>query len=328
MFCIIGLRDVYTVGCDSATSYLRAFEDIAEIEWRDISGRGNENYNIGFAYLLKLGYIVTKGDYQTFIVIISAFMMISYAHFVGKYSPSPVQSVLYFLGLLYFSFMFDALKQGIAMSILLFSFDAIIEKKPIKFVALVLLASWFHFPAMVFLTAYPIARINVNRTYIILLIVLLALTYAFRDYMLKLMLNSYGGENLDASMEGVKFLRNKTIIMIAIVVLSMILRPMTSEDRVYTTLMKFAGIAIVFQTFCGYNNIFERLADYYFHYSIVLIPLAFEKCDLKKNCLQAGVTKAIKSVAPVLACAFAIWRFWGFTEVSITLSKYRFFFLY
>lgn len=96
LFCVIGLRDVYSVGCDSTSSYLHRFEDMETADWSELSGRGEENFNIGFSYLLKLGYIITKGDYQLFIAIISAFMMIAHAHFVKRYSPSPLQSILYF----------------------------------------------------------------------------------------------------------------------------------------------------------------------------------------------------------------------------------------
>lgn len=326
LFCVIGLRDVYSVGCDSTSSYLHRFEDMETADWSELSGRGEENFNIGFSYLLKLGYIITKGDYQLFIAIISAFMMIAHAHFVKIYSPSPLQSILYFLGLLHFTLLFDALKQAMAMSVLLFAFDAIVEKKPIKFIILVLFASTFHFPAMVFLPAYWIARMNVGRKYILLLALLLAVTYVFRDTILKFMLDAYGGDTIDATMEGVKFLRNKAIIMIVIVVAALILRPMTADDKVYSMLIKLTGIAVVFQTFCGYNNIFERLADYYFQYSIVLLPMIFEKCDLKKRYLDIGTDRMIKTVAPVLFCAFAIWRFLGYANNSGTLSPFLFFF--
>lgn len=326
MFCIIGLRDVYTIGCDSASSYLHAFERMANTSWGEVSGRGDEDYNLGFAYLMKLGYIVTNGNYQLFIALISAFMMIAHARFVGKYSPDPLQSVLYFLGLLHFTFLFDALKQAIAMSILLFAFDAILEKKPGKFIILTLLAAWFHFPALVFLPAYWIGRMKVDRSFLILLAILLGLTFVFRDAMLKLMLGAYGGDDLDTTMEGVKFLRNKAIIMLIIIVAALVLRPIDVGDTVYTTLLKFAGIAVVFQTFCGYNNIFERLADYYFQYSIVLIPLVFEKCDLKKHYLEPGVERLAKTVAPAVFCAFAIWRFLGYVDGNTLLSPFRFFF--
>lgn len=326
LFCVYGLRDAYSVGNDSASSYLHGFQYMENTEWSEVNGKGEDNFNIGFAYLMKLGYEITDGDYQLFIAALSVFTMIAYARFIKKYSPSPLQSVLYFMGLLYYTFMFCALKQALAMSILLFAFDAIMDRKPVKFIILVLIASTVHFPAMAFMPAYWIARIKINRSYIFLLAMLLVATYLFRDQILRFMLDSYGSDDMEATMSGVVFLRNKVIIMIIIVVASMILRPMTSDDTVYTTLLKYAGVAIVFQTFCGYNNTFERLADYYFHFSIVLIPLVFEKCDLQRRYLELKTENMIKTIAPILFCSFAIWRFVNYANSNASFSNYIFFF--
>lgn len=325
MLCVMGLRDVTTVGNDSTTSYRYGFQSIANDEWSELYGSGEENYNIGFSYLTKLGYVVTSGDYQMFILLLSAFLMFSYARFVKKYSPSPLQSVLCFLGLLYFVFLFDALKQAVAMAILLFAYDAIIDKKPIKFILITLLAASFHFPALVFLPAYWIGRMKVGRGYVILIAALLLVTFIFRDQILRFMLGAYGGEEIEANMDGIKFLRNKAMIMIVIVIAAVIIRPPANDNMVYNSLLMFAGIAIVFQTFCGYNNIFERLADYYFHTAIVFIPLVFEKNIHGKQSGETESSELIKTAGPVLICAFAIWRFATFVGNSPLLMPYKFF---
>lgn len=326
LFCVMGLRDVNTCGNDSsgtAGSYPVGYRSIGQAEWSELGGIGNENYNIGFSYLMKAVYELTDGDYQAFITIISLFILFSYMRFIRKYSPSPIQSVLYFLGLMYFTFLFDALKQAMAMSVLLFAFDAIIEKRPIKFILLVLLAATFHFPALIFLPAYWIGRMKNGSSYLILLAALLALTFIFRDQLLNIMLGAYGGDDIEGSMEGIRFLRNKSLIMIFIVVTSVLLRPPTAEDTVYNACLVFAGISIVFQTFCGYNNIFERLADYYFHTSIVMIPLVFEKCELKKHLLDINTELMIKNTAPLVFCVFAVWRFISYLNESQVFNGIR-----
>lgn len=341
LFCVMGLRNVHYVGNDSSIktgSYHSSFLRIGNASWdeilnRDENSENNENsensekdnyYNIGFRVLTKLIYEVTDGDFQTYITLLSMFIIFAYAIFVGKYSPSPIQSVLYFLGLLYFTFLFDALKQAMAMSTLLFSFNAIIEKKPIKFIFIVLIAATFHFPALIFLPAYWIGRMKIGRSYLILLAVLLVLTYVFRDKMLNIMLGAYGGEGIEGSMTGVRFLRNKAIIMIIVVIAAVILRPPTKGDTVYNACLAFAGIAIVFQTFCGYNNIFERLADYYFHTSIVFIPLVFEKIELKKRKDDSRALLRVKQTAPTVFCSFAVWRFLSFVNNSPVFAHFRF----
>lgn len=325
LFAVMGLRDVNAFGSDSRGSYPILYRDVGAAEWSELSGKGEKNFNIGFQYLAKLIYGLTNGDYQAFIAIISLFVVFAYMRFIKKYSSSPVQSVLCFLGLLYYTLMFDALKQAVAMAILLFAFDAILEKRPVRFIILVAFASLFHFPALIFLPAYWIGRMKVGRGYIVLLAVLLLITYLFRDDILNLMLNAYGTEEIEATMEGIQFLRNKVVIMIAIAVFAAVIKPPASDDALYNTLMMFAGVAIVFQTFCGYNNIFERLADYYFHTSIVLIPLIFEKNGKSKMRTIAGIDQRLIDTIPLLICAFAVWRFLSTVNQSSIYMPYRFF---
>ncbi len=327
LFAYMGLRNADLVGSDAAGiggSYPVIYRINGTAAWGEIVGKGGGLYNIGFAYFSKLIYLLTDGNYQSYITIISLFVVYSYMRFIRKYSPSPIQSVLYMLGLLYYTMLSDLLKQAIAMSVLLYAFDAIMEERPFKFAVIVIIAGLFHFPALVFLPAYWLSRMRVGGYYLVLLGGLLIVTYLFRDQILNLMLDAYLGDEGDASMEGIRFLRNKAIVMLVIVVAAIVLRSPTEDDKVYSTLLVFAGIAIVFQTFCGYNNIFERLADYYFHTSIVLLPLVFEKCDLKKHVLNPTDELSIKTFAPWVFCGFAIWRFLSYVNSSPAYSGFQF----
>ena len=328
LFAVMGLRDVYAFGLDASGSngsYPVIYRSIGNSEWSEIVGKGENNYNIGFAFLLKLHYELTGGNYQLLISLISLFVIVSYIRFIDKYSPSPIQSILCFLGLLYYPFLFDALKQALAMAVLLFAFDAVIEKKPIKFIIFVIIAALFHFPALIFLPAYWIGRIKLGRGYIILLGLLLLITYLFRDRILNLMLETYGEGDISTSMEGIRFLRNKVIIMTVFAVFAVFIRPPASGDMVYNTLLMFLGISIIFQTFCGYNNIFERLADYYFHTSIVLIPMLLEKGGKFRTRYEMAKNDQVLIAATLLICGFAIWRFLSYVNDSPFFNPYRFF---
>ena len=209
------------------------------------------------------------------------------------------------------------------MATLLLSFDAIVEKKPIKFIILTLLAAFIHFPALIFIPAYWIAQIRIGQRYIAVLAVLLFLTYVFRDRLLNLMLSAYGSDS-SASMQGIRFLRNKALIMIAVVAFAVFVRPPAPKDTLYNALLMFAGIAIMFQTFCGYNNIFERLADYYFHTSIVFIPLIFEKGGKSESRIDTARNERIISYATLLICVVAIWRFLSYVNNAGAFNPYRF----
>lgn len=338
LFCVMGLRYAYTVGIDSTGPYATMYGWTEKREWSDMPTlsdwlQNTEEYdeeadshsrNIGIRWLMKIVSDVFDGDYQAFLAVEAAIVMISIAHFVYRYSPSPLQSFLYYLGLLIYCMQFSALKQSIAMSILLLAVDAIIDKKPIRFVLLTLFASMFHFPALVFLPAYFIGNIRLGRMYLIFLAGLFALTYLFRDQLLNMMTDAYDTAIAET---GMRFLANKVLVMLIIIVSAVVIRPPSSEDRVYNTFLMFTGVAAVIQTFASFNNTFERLADYYFQTAIVFIPMVFEEVKLERMRLSDNELVFIRKVGPIIFGTFAIWRFLNYVRIpDAHLTPYDFYF--
>lgn len=316
MFVVMGLREATLIGIDSASSYLHDFQDITAMDWESFKAT-YVGFNAGFFYLMKIVSQLSHGNYQVFIIVISAFIIICLAHFVNRHSVSPIQSFCYYWGLLYYIFMFSTEKQAVAMAFLLLAFDAVMDERPLKFILLVAIATQFHFPSLVFLPAYLIAKMKIERYYIPVLIAALIVTYIFRDDILRLMLMTYGGDEIEASMEGIALLRTKSIIMIGIVIAAILLRVPNEEDRLYSILLKFMGVAIIFQMFCGYNNIFERLADYYFQFSIVFIPLVFERGEDIQFKINAKAANFIKLVSPLIFSGYGIFRFAMYIESQV-----------
>ena len=338
LFCVLGLRDAYTVGNDSSSSYRLQFERMEDKHWSDLGGpfdwvqdleeqSGRDDKNAGLEYLMKIVYDWTDGDYQAFIVLISFFVILANAHLVKKYSPSPLQAFLYFFGLLYFSFHFNALKQSVAMIFIIYAFDAIIDRKLLKFLLLVTAASVFHYPALVFLPAYWIGNMRIGRGYIILLAAIMLVIYFFRDEIVQQMSDIYYGEDSGHNIAtNERFLMNKVIVMLVIIAAALVIRPPDPSDRVYCSFLSLVGVAAAIQTFAAYGNVFERLADYYFQFSFVFIPMVFEGITTKRRYLSEKQKKMICRVGPYLFCAFAIWRFLDHTSNDPNVCPYKFFF--
>lgn len=338
MFCIQGLRDSKTIGNDSRTSYRYEFNSMAGKDWNDLGGIrewaslskesetiSGRDRNFGVRWLMKLVYDITAGDYQWFIVVVAVIVLCSEALLIQRYSPSPLQSILFYCGLLFFSFQMSATKQSLAMSILLFAFMAIVDKKPVVFIILVLFASFFHVPALIFLPAYWIANMKVGRSYLILLAVVFILTYLLRDRILNLLSDAYYDSEVE-TVSSKRFLANKVIIMLVIIIAALMIRPPSPEDRVYNALLQLIGVATVIQTFAGYSNVFERLADFYFQFSVIFLPMVFEKVDTKR-CYYGGRTlRMIHQYAPYIFCGFAIWRFLDSITNDVHFTPFRFFF--
>lgn len=336
MFCVYGLRDAYLIGNDSTTSYIASFEQMENTEWADLptfadwlqldentdeNGNGHGR-NIANTWLMKLIYVCTDGDYQTYIVIVSAFVMLVFAHTVLRYSVSPIQSILYYFGLMFFTFNISAIKQSIAMAFIMLAFDAITDRKFIRFIIFVAVGSMFHFPALVFLPAYWISSMRFGKSYIVLLAMLFIVTYLMRDNLVDWMTDTYDTVINDNSTT--RFLANKVLVMLIIIALALITRPPSADDRVYCSLLMFAGVAAVIQTFSSYNNTFERLADYYFQFDILFIPMIFENMTTSRSYINSKQLYLVRKAGPYLFCIFSIWRFLHYVSGQEFLNNYHF----
>lgn len=336
LFCVHGMRDAKSIGHDSSSSYLHLYESIEEAKWSNLpdlsewahaekqeDGSGHDR-NIGIQWLMKAVSDLTDGDYQAFAMVVSCFTLLSLAHFVKKYSPSPVQSFLLWMGLLFFTFTMSGLKQTIAMSLVILAFDGIYERKILNFLFFVIVASIFHFPALVFLPAYWIANMRLGKTYLIFLTVLFFVTYLFRDQLVDWMTDTYETEIINNS--GMRFLANKVVVMLIIIIAAIVVRPPHSDDGLYCSLLMLVGVSAVIQTFASYNNTFERLADYYFQFSVAFIPMIFEPVKTKRRHLSERELSLVRNIGPYLFCAFAIWRFLNAVSNDSAFNPYQFYF--
>ena len=323
MFVVMGMRDITTVGNDSNTIYRRMFLECGALPYSQV-GTYFDRESIAYFYFMRLLYDLTGGDYQMAYMLFSIAVLIPLGRFVYKYSPNPVQSIVYYWGLILFGNHFDTMRQGLAMALLLLAFDGIVEEKPLRFLLLTLMGYLFHPPALIFIAAYPLSRLKTNGGYLIFLACLLAFTYHFREQILELMLDFYDTTIYDYDMS---FLSNKALIMLVIVLAGLVLRPPEETDRVYGILMQFMGIAIVIQTFASYNNTFERLSNYFFQFSVVFIPMVFQTDSRRSRLLDIKTEAMGKQLAPWVFGAFGVWRFLNTMSNSYgTWLPYRFFF--
>lgn len=328
LFSIYGLRNTFVIGGDTTSSYLHTFERMAGRSWSDVANMSGGT-NPGFYLLAKGFHQLSGGDYQLFVSVIAGFVTVCFSKLLYRYSPNPLQSILYHFGLLYFTFYFSVLKQSLAMAILMLAFDCLMQGKTLKYFLLVLLAAQFHFPAYVFLLAWPMSKLRIGRNYLFFLAIMLALTYLFRNQIINLMLNTYKDledSTANINMAGITFLRTKALIMLGIIIAAVVLRKPKPEDRIYSTLLEFMGVALVFQTFCGYNNIFERLADYYFQYAVIFIPMVFDKKADREPLFNRREMGLVDFFAPLLFSGYGVYRFLTYTQSERTLYPFVFFF--
>lgn len=323
MFALYGLRDAYTIGIDSSSSYLHSFQEMETTTWGQVRENTDLNENLFWRLFVKLGYTLFAGDYQLFIIVISAFVMIVFGRFIHRYSASPVQSFVYYWGLWFYTFNFNALKQSLAMALILLAFDAILDRRIVRYLLTITIASMFHFPALVFLPAYWIVRLNPRRGFLIFLVLALGAIYLWRDQILTFVVQFYYETGRVFEGED-RFLTGKVMVMGALVLVSYFLRPPEKENQVYNASLQFVAIATLIQLFSVYNNVFERLADYYFQFTVIFVPFIFDRRIRDKRKLEKST---IITVGPYVLAALCLYRFNDIvTRETSLLIPYKFFF--
>ena len=139
-----------TVGID-LQMYIPAYDYIGLLPWLSPV----YNFEVGYRVFCKVLYILGVSK-QLFLGIVAAICQGSVFWFIRRYSKFPAISIVIYLTFGLFTFSFSGLRQMMALSIALFSYNFVEKKEPIRFCLVVAIASLFHASVLVFLIVYPL----------------------------------------------------------------------------------------------------------------------------------------------------------------------------
>lgn len=118
--------------------------------------------------LLMSGVKLLSNDVQLLYFIVGLIISTIFFKAIPIYSPLRQMSVLVYFGILYFSLEFGAIRQAIALMIVLYAYQYIVKRSFGKYFLYVLLAFFFHRSAILMLPVYFVAhRYFSSRTLII-----------------------------------------------------------------------------------------------------------------------------------------------------------------
>ena len=104
-------------------------------------------------YLIAFKHF-THGTFNDWLLSIALFQAVSIAVFLYKYSVNYVYSVYLFYTMSIFLWMVNGMRQFIAITIILFAVDWLIQKKTVPFMIVVLIAYNFHSSAILWVPVY------------------------------------------------------------------------------------------------------------------------------------------------------------------------------
>ncbi len=265
----------YTVGVDTLQFY-NNYINIGSIESWDYS---LFRFEPGFFYLCRILNIFSKNP-QTLIIVSSVFINFSVYRFIKKHSKNYFYSFLiYFLFNIYFSSM-NTLREWLAISILLFAYDFLIDKSYFKYCILLIASIMFHNAAWAGLLMIPLVMFGEKKyTYQIIVISSIVLfvlygqfydfistIFGYQDYTSKFLESNYFGSVL-------VFLESLIILLAYYVYVFKYYRfSYLKDDKEFYLLLGVSLIYLCFLAMVIRMNIFNRISGVYEIFLLIIIP--------------------------------------------------------
>lgn len=276
MIFLIGFRDV-SIGLDTK-SYLIRFDYYKNFTLNQIFSDKFQEH--GYSLIIK-GTALIYDNFDFFKIIVAVISIVPIVITILKCSKNPFLSVLIFIAFDYYAFMFSGMRQGIAYALCILSFLCIQNKKPVKFVLLVLLAAQFHKSAYIFLPAYWIANVKMNKYTLITLCMAFAAVFVFKSKLYGLI--EHGFYNTVDNIYGERNTGAFTLLVRQFVIAAAMLffaaknefKCISNYNR-FTMLVCTGAILTIFATI-GSNA--QRAANYYCMFLIFGIPELLDSLD-------------------------------------------------
>ena len=186
LYSVICIFIFLAIRYDFGNDYMPYFMNFYEInEYDYYSIKGNE---IGWIYL---NYIFKPFGFIGMQIFLAGFSCYILYRFIKKY----VSKNYYWLSIFLYTFnpyhllvFSSAMRQSISISLFLLAIDYLIQKKPIHYIAIILLASLFHTTALFLLPIIILSYVKIKPTkgFTIIISIISFLLFYFKDYIFNL----------------------------------------------------------------------------------------------------------------------------------------------
>ena len=181
----------YTVGID-VLGYRKIYIMSADWPWFSFS---NVYFEKGYTLLMQL-FSKNGIDFQIFNAFVYTVIYVPWYFFLKRYSKQPTMSIIIYICYQFWVFNMSGLRQGMAMSICLVAF-MLLEKKRVRnvigFVLMVVVASFIHKSAILFLFALGIYFFSADIKTLFTFFIIFALCFVLRSNIVGFV-NSFAGE--------------------------------------------------------------------------------------------------------------------------------------
>ena len=292
--------------------YHATFDMLSEVSW--FSGEVyNKGRNFGFYFLQKLVADLTGDDFQMLLIFIAVVTHLILGYMIYRYSTAPWLSFLVWNCMALYVFGFSAIKQALAMSVVMLSFIGIVKRILGVYLVWMAIAGMIHAPSLIFLPAYWMVKMKVNGKTLLLYVALGVLLYVFKEQFVQFISSFYYDEDEVFVFSGE--IGNRFIMLLGFTMFGVMFRGFAKRE--YEKLFHLMMVATILQMLAGFDNIFTRMSDYYFQFSVLYIPMTFaeEKKTGRRLAMKPWLPFNERSMKmfTALIVVFMIWFYYTYT---------------
>lgn len=263
----------YGLGTDYMYTYVPEFYHILMND--------RNHYSIGFYFINKGIQVFTQDPTWLFIVCACIFIFFVYQS-IYKNSPYPILSVALLLVSGHFFLYLNLMRQYVAMAILLFSIQYVIEKKLLPYIICILIATSIHATAIVFLPIYLFSRIKAGIKWSWIVVALTAIFASSISSILYYFLKfsnyeGYVGSQFDTHLKA-RILIIENICILAIFCYAYL--KSKHKEKLYVFLNIQMVTALIF-LFTGWVPLMDRVGYFYSFVQIISIPCVIREINNK-----------------------------------------------
>ena len=299
---IAGLRGIH-IGAD-VKNYSRIFTESGRMTFADM--RADTHSMLGYRVLAKVVYVLTGGNYQVMLFVCAAIIIYGFFKFAYRYSPNSTASVFYFVTLFYYFESFNTVRQWIAVAIILLSIIALDEHKLWKFLVLAIISISIHNSAVITLIPYLVIRkVNWNKGLFGIYTVAMLLAMGLFPYLIRLFMQVFSryatytsilesgfvGQGFGGEARGRRMVLSVAFLAVILFALMMLSERELAPSAGFknkpgmSNLFWISAAMVMIEVIIGmvyaHNSFYIRIQSFFSFFSIILLPLVFERITKK-----------------------------------------------
>lgn len=283
------LSSMYDVFLDQVP-YFQTYEELSLVGWGEIFSVSS--FEVGWTILNKLTVDIFGANPRILMAACSIILAVCFFFAYREYSAWPALSAFLYLTLGFWGMCCTVLRQALSMSIAVFSYKYILQRKPGKFILVVLLSACFHNSALFMLLLYPISKLKFNVKYFLGVIVSSAAVLLVADDVVRIVSKIFNKQyEVSPANNWVTFVAILTVSLIEV----FIYVKFFEDDKTMHMFCHMTMIASISYLISISNHSFARIAYYFLTSQLFIIPYIIKKLFARKDAVI--VTFAVMAVS-------------------------------